>query len=517
MPHLQDLIEPHLAALWRHRWSALAAAWLICLAGWVMIAMLPDRYTATARLFVDTETILGPLMKDLAVTPDFDRQVQMMRQTLLSVPNMEELLRRTDLDYTVEGDLERADLMQSLIKAIELKNSGPNLFQLTYTAGDAQLAYRVVDTILQIFVEQNLGHSQRDVETARAFIDKQIADYEGKLRAAELKLAEFRRAHAEELGGVDRNLRNLEQTETELRQLQAELESATWRRDQIKAQLDQTPKTVSVGETTLGGLSPAQLRLQSLSQDLANKQRIYTDEHPDVIALRAAVARASAEVRRGGDGSRITNPMRAELGNQLQVVEVSLNDLQRRIQLTREEQNQLAGKVAQTPEIEADRARLNRDYDVLLAQYEKLIQRRESAHLAKDLDTDTSRIEYRVVDPPSVPLRPSGPPRGILLTAVLLLGLAGGAAFAIARQMASESFLTSQTLAREFDLPVLGGVAQVGGPNGDDAHLPPVLRQYGLPGGAMLLLGLFLLLWLTFQLRAAQAAATLGHFPSLLG
>ena len=88
MQELRNLVVSYLTALWHWRRPALFAAWLISLLGWGIIALLPDRYTVTARLVVDTETILGPLMADIAVTPDFDRQVAMIRDTLFAEPNI---------------------------------------------------------------------------------------------------------------------------------------------------------------------------------------------------------------------------------------------------------------------------------------------------------------------------------------------------------------------------------------------------------------------------------------------
>src|SRR4051794_15293772 len=97
---IRMLLQFYGAALWQRRWSIVLVAWLVCLVGWGMVANLPDRYEAKARIFVDTSTILGPLMKGLAVSPDVDQQIGMMRRTLLSRPNLKQLVRMTDLDHT---------------------------------------------------------------------------------------------------------------------------------------------------------------------------------------------------------------------------------------------------------------------------------------------------------------------------------------------------------------------------------------------------------------------------------
>jgi len=509
----RELLLPHLAAIKRFRWHALCVAWLICLVGWLTLATMPDRYISKARIYIDTESILGPLMKGLAVSPDFDHQVEMMRRTLLSVPNIEKLIRMTDLDHTVHSDLQQVELIEMLSRSIHLRTEGASLFEVSYEHEDPRLAQRVVDSILQIFVEQNLGHSQRDVEDARDFIDKQIVDYEKKLREAELEVALFQKEHADKLGGADRNLRTLEQREVELRRLNTEIESAIWRRDQLKGQIASTPKTIATSSTlssTGGTANAAKLRLLSLNEEVEAKLLVYTEKHPEVEALRALIRQAEerlANQQVDGDdtfSARLTNPLHAQLIEEMKLVEISVQDMERRLKLAQNEIGSLSQTVASAPEIEADLTRLTRDYSVILGQYEQLIQRRESADLAKDLDSDISRIEYRIIDPPTVPLKPAGPARPFFMATILLIGFGCGLLFAIARQMLSGSFLTVDQLKSAFDLPILGGIAE--------AKLPENQRMVmtgwaGVASGCLALVGVFGVLLYLSQVSPAKIDA----------
>ena len=214
MNELKALLSQYAGELWQRRWAIILVAWLVCLAGWLAVAFLPNRYTSTAQIYVDTESVLGPLMDKLAVSPDIQRQVEVMRQTLLTRPNVEQLIKMTDLDLRVDGPIEREQLIEALPRQIGVTAVGKNLFKVSYDSTDARESYRVVDSVLQIFVEQNVGITQRDVDSAQEFIERQIADYESKLREAEAAVAAYRREHAEELGGVDRAQRQLEGAET---------------------------------------------------------------------------------------------------------------------------------------------------------------------------------------------------------------------------------------------------------------------------------------------------------------
>ncbi len=466
MQQLLNLIVPFLTALWHWRWPGLAVAWLVCLVGWGVVAILPDHYTVKARVVVDTETILGPLMEDLAVTRDFDSQVKMIRETLFSVPNLVELIEETGIDRyrKVASAIERAELIDDLTREIKLSVEGRNLFIIEFTENDPDIAQQVVSSMMDIFIARNQGHSQRDVAKASKFIEEQIAIYDEKLRSADLRVAEFKREHADELGGAEQSARELERATSDLRRLRSETESSLWRRDQLKIKLDATPRIISAAQSP-GAASGAQKQLEELSQELRRKRLLYTEQHPDIISLKQLIAQASEQLKadQRNHGSTLTagikNPLHDQLASQLEVATLSVEDFKRRLKVTEQEVDALSKKARQSPKAEADLKRLTRDYNVLLLQYEKLIKRREATQLATDLDTGKQRAEYRIVDPPVRPLEPSGPPHGLLVIAVLIVGIGAGVAFAALRFLMTGTILTAMQLQGAFKMvPVLGGV-----------------------------------------------------------
>src|SRR4051794_28143649 len=231
--YLLDLVRYYALSLWERRWGIVIVAWCVSLPGWAAVALLPNTYSATAKIYVDTEGIMGPLMKNLAVMPDVDRQVQTVRETLLSRPNLAELVQRTGLDRGVSGPGAREDLMRRLAQQIQVQPLDTSLLQVSYASPDPELAYRGVGAVTDLFVERNLGHETSDVDAARAFIDRQIGEYEDKLRDADLALARFKREHAGELGGTGQAQRELEDARTTKRTLEGERTSAGWQREQL--------------------------------------------------------------------------------------------------------------------------------------------------------------------------------------------------------------------------------------------------------------------------------------------
>jgi polysaccharide chain length determinant protein (PEP-CTERM system associated) len=464
---LISLIRLALAGIWQRRWSVLVVAWLIALVGWTAVATLPDRYTATAQVYVDTDSILGPLMNNLAVAPDVQGQVRMMRQTLLSRPNLETIASKTGLvpKGTAPRELDR--IYARLQDEIDVRPIDASLLEVRYTAAAPRTAYAVVAAVLDLFVAENLGHTRRDVDAARSFIDGQIADYEAKLREADLALARFKREHADELVGADRAQRELDDARTAKRSLESELASAAWQRDQLRLQRASTPSRLPRADVERGPTA-AESELMKLQTDLNRLRLVFTDRHPDVISLTRLVEQARSEVeqeRRQRNGvNTVPNPLVAQYDEQMRGLELRTADLQRRIRLAAEEVERLARKAADTPAVEADLLRLTRDYDALSRNYQELVQRRETANLAKQMDVQTRSIEFRVVEPPVVPNSPSGPWRGALIAGVAVVGLGAGIGLALLRLVLTREVLRPEQLIAAFEIPIAGVVRELRSP-----------------------------------------------------
>jgi polysaccharide chain length determinant protein (PEP-CTERM system associated) len=355
-------------------------------------------------------------------------------------------------------------VLKHLQKEIEVRPLDATLLQVSYTAGNPRLAYAVVQHVLDLFVEENQGHTRRDVDSARAFIDDQIAEYEAKLRKADLALARFKREHAEELVGTDRAQRDLDDARSGKKNLESELSSAEWQRDQLALQRASIPARVPRADV-MQGPTAAEIQFEKLQSDLNRLLLVYTDRHPDVINLKRLLEQArvelEAERRQQTVVNTLPNPMLAQLDEQVRGLDLRIADLKRRIGLAGETVNELARKAADTPVVEADLLRLTRDYDALSKNYQELVQRRETANLAKEMDAKTRSVEFRVVDPPVVPATPSSPWRGVLIATVALLALAVGVALAFLRILLRRTIDRPEQLLASFEIPVAGVVREV--------------------------------------------------------
>src|SRR5690606_17330647 len=122
-PIVDDVIE-QIRGAWRYRWLALAAAWLVCIGGWLFVFSLPDIYEASAKVYVDTRTALRPLLQGIAVEADVESQLALVRQALLGRPQLEKVAQETDLYEPGMTPQQRASFIDTLRTRITIKGGG---------------------------------------------------------------------------------------------------------------------------------------------------------------------------------------------------------------------------------------------------------------------------------------------------------------------------------------------------------------------------------------------------------
>ncbi|TDY03782.1 XrtA system polysaccharide chain length determinant [Thiohalophilus thiocyanatoxydans] len=458
---------------WRYRWLALAVAWVICVAGWLFVFDMPDEYRASARVHVDTQSMLRPLLRGLAVDTNLTQRVNLMTRTLLTRPNMEKVARMTDMHLEAQTDAQMHALVERLRNKISIQgNQRENLYTLSYNDRDPQRAHAVVQAILTIFTESALGDTRLDSDMAQSFIEKQIKEYEKRLTEAEQRLANFRRKNVGMLPS-DRGdyYQRLQQAQNKLEEAQLRLREAKSRREEVRRQLagEEPSFGITNYQESVSGNSNLDTRIQDFEKRLDEMLLTYTGRHPDVIALKRTIANLEQQKQEqvqlngdrpsSGNGQLETNPVYQQMRISLSNAEVEISTLKERVQRYEQEVNELRQLVDTIPEIEAELKRLNRDYNVNRTNYEKLLERRETAEMSQDFEEGGQQMQFRVIEPSRVPDSPAEPNRPLLLTGVLFVGLGVGLALGFIVSQLRPVFHDRRTLNSVTQFPVLGTVS----------------------------------------------------------
>lgn len=472
MESLQLQLRRYAKAAWQRRWLALAAAWIICVLGWIGVYMIPNQYESSARLYVDADAVLTPLLRGIAAESSAMTQLDTLQRTLLSRPNLQKLISRTDLDLTLSSPSDTDRLIGQLSNEIKIRPQTRSLFTIDYRNSDPKLAYNVVQQLLALFVENATGSNRSDMENARRFLDSQIAGYEVQLRAAERRRAEFRLRYLDILpqdsGDNGYGNSRLDQVRGQVVALTGQLEDATTRRNGLKQELANTAPTIT-SETEAGGGGGGGSRLAQAEDQLRELRLRYTDDYPDVIATKQLIAslRASPPASAAGSGKAavrsrsISNPVYEQLKLRLVDAESTLSSLRRQLDESTKERDALDAMARQAPGVLAQYKALDRDYGVLRRNQEELLTRREATNIAQAADTQADKVKVEVIDPPQVPRHPVSPNRPLLIAAVLLVGIGAGIGISFLIGQLDRSFRTLEDL-RDLGLPVLGGISVLG-------------------------------------------------------
>ena len=472
------LIQTKLKAAWRHRWLALAAAWVICGLGWVGVMLIPNVYQSTARLYVDSDAVLTPLLKGIAADTQPASQLEVLQRTLLSRPNMDKLISKTDLDLQVRNEGDRQRLVTNLATSIHVVGQERNLFTIDYRNTNPRLAYDVVQQLLTIFIESATGTNRTDMANARLFLQRQINLYETQLREAERRRADFQAKFVELLpeatavGGIETGgvAVRLDAARGKVLDLTGQLKDAVAKRDTIKQELANTPATVVTDPAEAGAAAGGSARLAELQRQLVEAQLHDTDNHPDVIQLKGLIAALKAHPSLDANttgGATAGRPARSapnrlfdDLKLRLVDADATVASITRQVDEAKAEQARLEDIVRREPELEAEYKNLDRDYSVLRHNYELLLARREEANIAQAADTQADKVKLQVVDPPQISQVPVGPNRLLLLSGVFFAGIGGGLGLAVLLAQFDRSFRSIDDL-RSLGLPVLGGLSLV--------------------------------------------------------
>lgn len=465
----------YLRGMWRFRWWGLALSWLVGILGGVVIYMMPDKYESSARIYVDTQSVLRPLMSGLAVQPNVDQQIVMLSRTLISRPNVEKLITMADLDLEVHRPGQREALINTLMSDLKIRTAGQDkLFVLAYADTRPDRAQRVVQSLVSLFVESGLGGKRQDADAARRFIEEQIRNTEQKLLEAETRLKEFRLKNMALLGGSERDyVSQIATLNEQLQQAQLELREAENSRDAMKQQLvGESAEQPSAPPPALVAVPEMDGRIDALKRNIDDMMLRYTDVHPDVMAARRLLGTLEEqkrlqviEMQKASAGAQMgmmnVNPAFQQLKLALAESDALVASMRARVAEYQKRIDNLTVAARMQPELEAEMAQLNRDYGVHKTNYGALVARRESASLAVDMNTQSGIAEFRLIDPPVLPTKPSAPNRLLLLPLAGLVALAAGMALTFLISQFRPAFSDGAGLRAVTGLPVLGTISML--------------------------------------------------------
>jgi len=479
---MQELVAQLLAILrgmWQRRWIGLGVAWLAAIIGTVFVFRLPDKFEASARVYVDTQSLLQPLMSGMAITPDAGGQVALLSRIMLTRPNIEKIIRKSDLDTSTGRNA--PDLIDETASSLTISRagSGDNVYTVAFRNPDGRKARDVVQAALSTFIEQSLGQTRIGTDSARKFLDEQIKDYENRLKESEARMQAFKLKYMGLLGTSGQSFFSQMTTMSEqIKDAKIELKVAEQTRDGIRQQLEEQTKRgpgVPARERSVPVAVPElDSRIDTLKRQLDESLRRFTDQHPDVVGAKRLLAQLEEDrkqVIEARSKVAVSEPAIAFSGDPVaQQLKVALNEAEANLTTVRARlgeyearYNQLRASAETLPKIDMELTQLDRDYGIQKGQYMSLVGKRETVNLTGKLE-EAGIAEFRIIDPPRVTPNPVAPNRRLLLVGVIAVSLFAGLAMSWVVSQVRPTFHDGRSLREIAQRPLLGMVAMLPSP-----------------------------------------------------
>ncbi len=515
MNGLYDQLLVALHSVWKRRWLALGVGWAIALLGWLIISLVPNKYESTAKLLVQASTLLP----DKVGISASDRQqgVDAVRQQLTSAANLEKVVRGTDLALQVSSDREVSERAASLAKSVKVVAEQDNLFKISAESGDAslsdaqnaKLSRQIVQKIIDMFVDGSLSGSRIETGQTLKFLDAQLEQRAKQLAAAETKRSEFEQKYMTLLPGAGSIAERVSAARSEMARIDGELGAAQASLSAVRGQMASTPASTRSAGAMIGGSAGGPDPSAGIRAQIAQgRSRGWTDQHPDMVALRDELSRtpsggSGATAARQGPAIVTANPMYVSLRSMLAEKQAVAGALATRKAQIQGQINAVLAQQASNPDVSAEQTRIERDFQVLKVQYDKLLADRDDVRLRGDVQSQTASAKFSVIDPPSAPQSPATPNRPLLLTIVLIAAVAAGTGTAFALGQLQGSYATPSRLAKASGLPVLGSIHEV---LTSDQRVDRTKKMKLFAGGTAALVGVYALLMVVEFVQRSMVA-----------
>src|SRR5882762_6157589 len=494
-------LEDYVAILRRRWWIIAVPALVFAIGAYTISLFLASRYMSQTVVLVEEPAVPESLVKPV-IGGDANQRLATMQEQILSRTRLQQIIEKFGLYRDEAGRVSTEDMVSSLRKSItvsavramaETRASGLPGFTVSVVANQAYTAQQICTEITSFFMQQNVLLRERRAEDTTQFITKQLNESKRKLDEQDAKLADFQRRYMGILPDqMQTNFSLLTGLSSQLEAASQALNRAQQDKIFVQNALDQQ---LLVKMPALPVVDPdiLQKQLANLQNQLTALQQQYTDAHPDVRRLKKDIAQLQRKIAEQS-ANRSSQP--ASAPDNEAVVAESLHVQQLRAQLyqinrtiqdktleqshIQEDIRKLQGKLQLTPAIAQEYKALTRDYQTAVNVYNDLLKKQSDSEMATDLERRQQGEQFRVLDPPSLPQKPTYPSRPLFGVGGFIAGLAFGLAIVFVIEAQDTTFRTERDVERLLKLPALAMVPLLNAPKASNnraqstgPHSPP--------------------------------------------
>lgn len=477
-------VEDYVGVLRRHVWQIVIPILLMPVLAYGVSLLLPERYTSQTLVLVEQQKVPTAIVQSM-VTDQLNERLGTMQQQILSRTKLQPIIERLGLykrDRAANVPME--DLVAEMRKAIKVSTVKPMVasrqgevpgFVIAFESDDARTAQLVCTEITSMFIEENLKLRTQRADSTTEFLQKQVEEAKQKLDEKDQRVADFKRRFLGQLPGQEQSNMNI------LMGLSQQLEAVNQllsRTHQDKTYAESLlAQQVAAWESSQQGNNPQTLETQlaALQNQLITLEARYTPDHPDVTKMKADIAQLKRKIdeanasgkRKPSDEEKATlaklnePPQIQQLRGQIYQYEVTLKEKTRDQERMLEQIKVYRGRVELSPLVEQQYNEILRDYTTAQQFYDDLMKKRGTSEMAADLERRQQSEQFRVMDPPNLPVNPTFPDRLLFAGGGLGGGMVLGLAIALLLELKDKSIRTEADIEALLQLPTLALVPSV--------------------------------------------------------
>jgi len=469
-------LEDYLAILRRRRWVIIIPTMLAAIGGYALSLYLPKKYVSHTTILVEQPIVPDSYVRPV-VSEDLNQRLASMKEQILSRTRLQHLIEQFGLYRKDAMRVPMEELVERLQKSITVTPLSPMAgirspelpgFSVDVTMSEARLAQQICTEITSMFMEQDVHARQQQAEDTTQFLAKQLEEAKVKLDDQDAKLAAFQSRHIGELPDDEKtNLSLLTGMNPQVEAATQALNQAQQDKAFTESLLSQQLTASESSKESKDSLTPEQ-QLRDLQNQLHSLQRHYTKNHPDIVRLKNDIADlqqkledTSAQAQPDGgneQGVRVAinePPEVRQLRARLQQLDLTIRQRTREREELQRQIKILESKIQSSPTIQQEFKALTREHQTALDFYNDLLKKRNESQMATELEHRQQGEQFRVLDPPSLPEKPSFPIRSLFGLGGLGAGLVLGLGMAQIFELRSKSMWTKEDIEFYLQVPTL--------------------------------------------------------------
>lgn len=464
--------EDYLAIFRRRKWLLIVPAVVVPALAFAGSLFLPKKFTSTTLVLVEQQKVPEAFVRSV-VTDQLNQRLATMQEQILSRSRLEPILTKFDLYKGEASPME--ELVGRIRRAVQVTPIKPVVrgqtdypgFYISFTGSEPRIVQQICSEIASMFMEENLKDREKRATGTTEFLDKQLEDAKQVLDEQDKRMAIFKQRYVGQLPGTEKmNLDLLTSLSSQLEAVTQALNRAQQDKIYMESLLAQQIASWDASKT---GQNPVTLEQQLSQQEsaMAALEGRYTPDHPDVIKARgdiAALQKRIEQAKKMGKDPKVADsnsasfsepPQLQQLRNQIYQAQQTIKEKNQQQERLQRDIKMLQGRVQLSPLVEQQYKELTRDYQTALDSYNDLLQKRTQSAIARDLERRQQGEQFRVIDPPNLPAKPSFPDPMVFTGGGFGGGIALGIVLILALEFRDRAIRNERDIEALLQLPTL--------------------------------------------------------------